>query len=145
MIKITKKIEYSLMVLRHMHSVKDGHLVSAREICEEHNLPFDPVAKVMQQLTSMGIIESIKGVKGGYKLKGDLRDFSYFDLAENLEGKSFTLSCMDGMCDREHMCNISTPMQKLNLYVSSVFKTITLEELVVDQMIAYGLTAEVHS
>lgn len=129
MIKISRKVEYALMVLNLMKDKAPGELTSAREVCDRFQTPFDTTAKVMQQMNSQGILRSIKGVKGGYELDCDLSQVSYFELAELIEGKSFIMDCHEGPCDLFHKCNIGQPIKRLNDYLINIFSALSLDEL----------------
>jgi len=131
MIKINRKLEYALMVLKAMQdkSLKGETLTTAREICEKYHTPFDTTSKVMQQMKEAGILESQKGVKGGYTLLADLSLFSYLDLVEKIEGKAFMMDCHDGPCDLFSSCNITQPIRRLNDYLIGIFSSLSLSEL----------------
>lgn len=129
MIKINRKTEYALMVLKLMKEKDSGELTTAREVCDRFETPFDTTAKVMQQMNNAGILHSHKGVKGGYSLLRDLSDVTYRDLVELIEGKSFILDCHDGPCELINKCNISQPIKRLNDYLLNIFSALTLNEL----------------
>lgn len=132
MIKINRKVEYALMVLKLMKDKDIQELTTAREVCDRFESPFDTTAKVMQQMNGAGILHSIKGVKGGYTLARDLNTISYMDLAELIEGKSFMMDCHEGPCDLYHKCNISQPIKRLNDYIINIFNSLTLNELLAE-------------
>lgn len=143
MIKINRKVEYALMVLKLMKDKEVQELTTAREVCDRFDSPFDTTAKVMQQMNSAGILHSIKGVKGGYTLARDLSTISYMELAELIEGKSFMMDCHEGPCDLYHKCNISQPIKRLNDYIINIFNSLTLNELLAeDNLLALKKSAE---
>lgn len=134
MIKINKKVEYALMVLKLMKGKGQDELTTAREVCDQFHTPFDTTSKVMQIMNSAGLLSSIKGVKGGYTLAHDLSHVSYVDLVQLIEGKSFMMDCHDqgqgrGPCDLIHSCNIALPIRRLNDYIINIFSTVSLNEL----------------
>ncbi|MFZ4714392.1 MAG: RrF2 family transcriptional regulator [Bacteriovoracaceae bacterium] len=132
MIKINRKVEYALMCLKHMGSLHSEELTSARELCDLYHMPFDTVSKVMQQMNSVQILHSVKGVKGGYTLAKPLSQITYMELSELIEGKSFEMKCESnhgGPCELINTCNIISPVQKINFHVAGLFKELTLEEL----------------
>lgn len=129
MIKINRKVEYALMVLKLMSERSTQDLTTAREVCDRFKTPFDTTAKVMQQLNLAGILVSVKGVKGGYYLQQDLSELSYLQLAEIIEDKKFTLDCHEGPCELLGSCNISQPIKRLNDYVVSIFSSLSVQEL----------------
>jgi Rrf2 family protein len=132
MIKINRKVEYALMVLKLMKE-KDPHdLTTAREVCDRFLTPFDTTAKVMQLMNNADILHSHKGVKGGYTLARDLSQITYLELAELIEGKSFMMDCHEGPCELLNQCNISQPIKRLNDYVINIFNSLTLMELLAE-------------
>jgi Rrf2 family protein len=132
MIKINRKIEYALMVLKLMKDKAETDLTTAREVCDCFQTPFDTTAKVMQLMNNAGILHSHKGVKGGYTLARDLNQISYLELAELIEGKSFMMDCHEGPCDLYHTCNITQPIKRLNDYLINIFNTLSLNELLAE-------------
>lgn len=132
MIKLNRKVEYSLMVLKFMSERAPTELTTAREVCDRYKAPFDTIAKVMQQLNLASILVSVKGVKGGYYLNFDLSKLSVLALVELIEAKSFTVDCHEGPCELLSTCNISAPIRRLNDYVTSIFTTLSVRELLED-------------
>ncbi len=129
MLKINRKVEYALMVLKFMSDRSPDELTSAREVCDRFHTPFDTTSKVMQQLNLAGILSSVKGTKGGYSLHHDLSQLSYLQLTELIEGKGFGVDCHDGPCELMGTCNISQPIKKLNDYVVAIFSSLSVKEL----------------
>jgi len=129
MIKINKKLEYALMVLKLMQEKSPEDLTTAREVCDRFGTPFDTTAKVMQVMNNGGVLSSLKGVKGGYFLAVNLSEMSYFELVEIIEEKAFILDCHEGPCELLEKCNISQPIKRLNDYLLTIFKTLTISEL----------------
>lgn len=135
MIKINRKVEYALMVLKLMKNKRPLDLTTAREVCDKFNTPFDTTAKVMQLMNGAGILHSHKGVKGGYTLARDLSNVSYLELAELIEGKPFMMDCHDrgdgsgDPCELLENCNISQPIKRLNDYLMNIFNSLSVAEL----------------
>ena len=48
---------------------QDGELVSARTVSEEHSVPNQFLVQILQQLRSAGLICSLRGSSGGFKLQ----------------------------------------------------------------------------
>jgi Rrf2 family protein len=132
MIKINRKVEYALMVLKLMKEKGSQELTTAREVCDRFVTPFDTSAKVMQLMNNAGILHSQKGVKGGYTLARDLSQVSYLELVELIEGKSFMMDCHEGPCDLIQKCNISQPIKRLNDYLINIFNSLSINELLAE-------------
>lgn len=134
MIKLSKKVEYSLMTLQHLKAMPEGKTVSAREIAEKFNLPFDPVSKVMQTLKTNGILTSGQGSKGGYALCCDLSKFSYLSLVRMVENIKEDNFCSHKKCELLGTCNIQTPVQRLQTQTNTLFEKINLNELLSERL-----------
>lgn len=132
MLKLNRKVEYALMALKYMTQKNPGELTSAREVCENLNTPYDTTAKTMQLMNNYGIIQSLKGVKGGYILNENLDDISFNQFATMIEKKNITMDCAELNCDLLSSCNISGPIRKLNHYLISFLDSLTLKDLLLD-------------
>jgi Rrf2 family protein len=133
MLKINKKVEYALMALKFMaDKIDHTPLVSAREICDEFQTPFDTTAKVMQVMNAHDILKSVKGIKGGYSLNKALSDITYMELVRMIEGRTEigrVCSNHKGTCELLGRCNISTPVESLNKKLNGFLENLTLAEL----------------
>ena len=133
MLKINKKVEYALMALKFMADKNDQTpLVSAREVCDLFQTPFDTTAKVMQVMNNHDILKSVKGIKGGYFLNRPLSSITYMELVQMIEGKDeIGRVCISnkGTCDLMSHCNISTPVENLNRKLNLFLENLTLSEL----------------
>ncbi len=132
MIKVSKKIEYALMALKHMHEKNPSYLTSTKEVCETYHAPFDVMARVLQTLVQNRILRSEQGSHGGYRLACDLSDLNLLSLVESLSGPVSTASCLhdDQGCDLLANCNIVPPMERLNERMKEFYSRITIKELV---------------
>jgi len=118
------------MALKFMAAKPDGELTSAREICLFFNTPFDTTAKVMQVMNLNNILTSVKGVKGGYTLTKSLKEVTFMELTEMIEGKTSNPVCLTGgkPCSVSS-CNIIDPISMLNQRVGEYLEKLTLHEL----------------
>lgn len=131
MLKVNKKVEYALMALKFMAQKESDNLTSAREICDHFKTPFDTTAKVMQIMNSNNILNSVKGIKGGYSISSDLSKVSYLTLAKMVEGKELGSICQTnkGMCELQEQCNIANPMFNLGEKLNHFLDSLSIEEL----------------
>ena len=149
MLKINKKVEYALMALKFMADKADqAPLVSAREICDEFDTPFDTTAKVMQVMNGHDILKSVKGIKGGYSLNRALSTVTYMELVRIIEGKEeLGRVCTNhkGTCELLGKCNISTPVENLNKKLNGFLENLTLAELLQGTEFTKNKNVEAHT
>ena len=128
MLKINKKVEYALMVLQHMYQNKHQS-TSVREMSERFDIPFDTTSKVMQKLSGHGIVQSIRGPRGGYFLNKELENVGYLELVEIIEEKKKQGHCIDSDCRLVGNCTIHTPIENLNNTIMAHLKKMNLKDL----------------
>ena len=68
MLRLSKKADYALMAMKHLAVHSDAGAASAREIAEQYDIPVELLAKVLQRLAQRGVLTSLQGTRGGYKL-----------------------------------------------------------------------------
>ena len=98
MFKITKKVEYALMAIRHLH-MEDSKLSSSTEIANSYNIPKPLLAKILQRLARKNIIKAIKGPNGGYIISKDPLKIKMSEFFEIMEGPMGIADCIyDSKC-----------------------------------------------
>ena len=131
MLKLTKQIEYALISLVHISKKKDGILSSAKEIATINLIPVEIMAKTLQKLASLDMIQSVKGPKGGYRLSSDIDKINIVDFIEMLEGPIGLTDCFTALsCDQECCCTIKDPMTQINNKIIGMLRNITLDQFI---------------
>ncbi len=139
MFKMNKKMEYALIALKHIQiqsELAPDRYVSAREICDLYNAPFDTMAKVMQHMNTHHILKSIKGIKGGYILAKPLKNVTYLDLmtiVEDVDLGHGPCHSHKGPCELSSHCNIKGPVNSLNKKILNFLSTLTINDLLKEE------------
>jgi Rrf2 family protein len=79
LLKITRKVEYALIALRHMQAKDPKGLTSAKEIAIHYRIPKQLLAKILQQMSRDNIVEAVQGPAGGYRIRANLGEISLKD------------------------------------------------------------------
>ncbi len=134
MVRLSKKVEYGLIALRHMAARPAGEISTAKEVAERYGVPFDLLAKVLQRLGKAGLIASHQGMKGGYSLSKDPREIPVSTIIHAIEGSApvITQCLADGpqSCEVFDACTIKSPMTKVQANIDRAFHDMTLSEIV---------------
>ena len=133
MFKINRKLEYSLIALKHMNIKKPGQLTTAKEICAIYTTPFDPTSRVLQILTQNGVTRAEQGARGGYQLVKDLNTITVKELSDMIVGEIEIANCFHGNysgCEASATCNIIAPMLNLNEQINGLFDQIKVADLI---------------
>jgi Rrf2 family protein len=62
-----------------------GHQISAADIAAKYKVSTHHLAKVLRELVRAGIIESTRGVGGGYRFRGNSKRLTLMDVIELFE------------------------------------------------------------
>lgn len=130
MLKISRKVEYALIALRHLHGQNMGELTSAKELAQTYGVPQELLAKVLQRLAKKDIIDAVKGPRGGYRLAIDPKSIKMTELFEIIEGPMGIMDCyFDSGCEQIDGCTIRTPINRINDSIRAMFNNMTLAEV----------------
>lgn len=134
MVRLSKKVEYGLMALRHIAATRSGPVVTAREIADAYSIPYDLLAKVLQRLARAGVILSTQGVRGGYMLARNPSEIPVSRVIRVIEGTAPAITqCMSegpGSCGVFDVCTIKSPLLKVQANIERAFDSMTLAEIV---------------
>ena len=61
-------------------------LINVNKIAEATGASKNHLAKVMQRLVKQGIVSSLRGPNGGFKMKIEPKDVTLYDIYESIEG-----------------------------------------------------------
>ena len=130
MLKITRKVEYALIALRHMQLKQPEELTSTKEIATRYGVPQRLLAKTLQHMARDGIIEAVQGSAGGYRVSTNLDQMSMKDFFEKLEGPLGMMDCyFDSGCIQIGACNIRVPIQRINDNMRNLFSQMSVQEV----------------
>ena len=132
MLRFSKKLEYSLIALRHL-AASENEVTRVRDISEKYSIPHDLLAKILQKLKKEDILESVQGVNGGYKLKRKLSDIPLMELFGLIETSTSIAECMhddDSNCEISDSCTIKDPLSKMQSEFENLLKTKMVSDFV---------------
>jgi Rrf2 family protein len=82
--KLQKNTSLALYSVLEFAAAPDRH-VSAAEIADKYGVSPHHLAKVLSDLARAGIVESVRGVGGGYKFAGNARRLTLMDIIRTFE------------------------------------------------------------
>ena len=132
---ITRASEYallSLILLAKASSPKDSETLSTELAISKSFL-----AKILQTLAKKEILNSYKGVNGGFVLAKDPKDINMLEVMSSVEGKApavFDCASSRNDCpsDRANVCSIWPFLNRLQGKIDSFLADLTLADLLED-------------
>ena len=131
MIRLSRLTDYGIMLLTLMARDRDGAPRSARDVAARSRLPEPTVRKLLKSLAHGGVLETQRGVRGGYRLSRPADEITVADIISALEGPIGITECTahPGACGVEPLCPVRTHWGKINRAVAEALKGISLEEM----------------
>lgn len=112
-----------------------GRRVSLNEIAEEINSPIAFTAKVLQQLTKNGIVDSVKGPAGGFEInKNKLDKIRLSKIVSAIDGDSIYKGCGLGFqnCNESKPCLLHHKFVHIRNDLRQMLETTSLLDLTKD-------------
>src|SRR5260221_3138419 len=88
-------VEWALHCCTVLALVPPGNAVPAARLAEYHGVPPAYLAKHLQALAQVGIVESVAGRNGGYRLARPARDIALIDVVDAVEGADPAFRCTE--------------------------------------------------
>ena len=131
MIRLSRLTDYGVMLVTLMARDRDASPRSARDVAEQSRLPGPTVRKLLKALAHGGILETHRGVRGGYRLARPAEEITVADVIAALEGPIGITECTahPGACGVEPLCPVRTNWGRINRAVSEALKGISLAEM----------------
>lgn len=138
--RVTTWTEYSLIISIHLAKRRGAEHapVAARELAETERLPADYVEQILLRLRRAGLVESVRGAKGGYRLARDPQQISVRDVMNASEHQTFQLNCESHPVDAERCgatsaCSIRPVWYALQQRVDGFLGSVSLGDLLKDE------------
>lgn len=93
MIGISTKTIYAVAALNELGTTPDQDVLKIKEIAARASIPQSFLEQILLELKKQGILSSVKGAHGGYKLAKDLKDITLRDIVQILETDAFSDIC----------------------------------------------------
>ncbi len=134
--RVTTWTEYSLIIVINLaRRAKAGAgPAAARELSEAERLPGEYIEQILLRLRRAGLVESVRGARGGYLLARNPAAISVRDVMTASEHQTFEVNCdrhpVDAeRCDPGSSCSIRPVWQALQRRVDDLLAGISVADL----------------
>ncbi len=132
MLKVSKLADYAVVVLATL-AQSDNGLMNASGISLKTGLPEPTVAKVLKYLARAEIVQSVRGVNGGYKPAFSPHELSIARVVTAVDGPISLTSCVDGSessCSFEGSCSMKGRWNSVNFAIRAAMEGVTLADMI---------------
>ena len=135
--KLSVRGEYALRALLVLGRdyIEDDSVVTIQSISKQQNIPKRFLEQILNDLKSAGVVESKRGVAGGYRLRKSPQRISLADIIRHIEGPLAPVSCVSEKfyekcsCPDESRCAIRNVMKEVRAAIVKLMENTTLADL----------------
>lgn len=96
LMNVGRRVDYAVRALCYLAAQPEGNLVPRAEIQERQQVPPHYLSKILRALVSAGLLASVSGAKGGFRLGRAPAQISVRDVYESVEGPLALIDCVEG-------------------------------------------------
>src|SRR5262252_8997724 len=133
--KLSVRGEYALRALLVLGLNYDQPVVRIQTISEQQNIPKRFLEQILNDLKSAGVVQSRRGMAGGYRLARRPEDISLALVVRHIEGALAPVSCVSERfyekcsCPDESRCPIRSVMKEVRQAVVGIMESATVADL----------------
>jgi len=131
MLRLTKLTDYGILLMTRM-ATSGQERFSATELAEITHIPMPTVSKILQMLLHEGMLDSVRGAHGGYRLTRPASAINVRDVIGVFEGSIALTECnLDdgGACEQHEVCSTSNNWKRINHAVRQALEGISLADM----------------
>jgi FeS assembly SUF system regulator len=130
LLRVSKLTDYAVVVLSRLEA--EGGVQTAPGIAASTGLGEPTVAKVLKMLAQAGLVEGLRGARGGYRLARPLASLGLSEVIVAIDGPIALTACVDGtlgQCEAEHVCPVRGRWDPVNAAIREALTAITVSEI----------------
>jgi len=134
-VKLSLKGEYAIRALLVLGLHYDDRVVSIGTISTEQNIPKRFLEQILTDLKSAGLVESKRGISGGYRLAKPPNQIPLSSVVRHIEGALAPISCVSERfyekcsCPDESRCAIRSVMKEIRDAVVKIAERVTIADM----------------
>ncbi len=130
MLRVSRLTDYATAVMTCIAAHPDD-VLSTAQIADDAHLELPTVSKLLKLLGHAGLVESFRGVNGGYRLARPAGQISLADIVVAMEGPIGMTECSiaQGQCERESQCGVRGSWQQVSGALDGVLRGVTLAHM----------------
>jgi len=132
--KLQKASRYALYAVLHLASDPQKQYSTA-DIAEEYEISIHHLAKIMRTLVRSGLIESVRGVGGGYRFAGNIRRTTLWDVIHEFESLESEIDTPDKLSGNAEI--VIRGLDSVNSEIDGLVRS-TLDSITLKTLLRYG-------
>ncbi len=105
-------------------------MLTLKNISEKESIPFNFLEKIFSKLEKQNLVESKRGVGGGYSLARPANKIKVGEIIRALEQSHLNVQCISKACPREKECLVKNFWHKIYNLLNESLDSMTLADLI---------------
>jgi len=128
--EITRQTDYAIRCVLYLSRKPDQPTV-VEQIAQEMSIPRSFLSKIVQKLSRANILESFRGVKGGFKLVRKPTEISLLDVIDAMQGPAASNKCAvdKAKCNLSSTCVVHPVWLELRKQTEDYLRKISFASL----------------
>src|SRR5215472_5402169 len=133
--KLSLRGEYALRALLVLGLNYNEPVIRIQEISKQQNIPKRFLEQILNDLKSAGLVQSRRGVAGGYRLARRPEEITLASVVRHIEGALAPVSCVSERfyekcsCPDESRCAIRSVMKEIREAIVKIAERVTVAEM----------------
>jgi Rrf2 family protein len=129
--ELTQGTEYAIRSALFLSQLAPGKTSFAREMSRKLHIPETFLAKLLTALARAGIVQSLRGAGGGYRLAGRPDRIRLLSVIEAVEGPLALTRCLKAApaCKHDNTCSLKKIFKSAQDRITEVLDGVTLADL----------------
>lgn len=131
--KISTKGRYALrLMLDIAQHGEDGGCVSLKDVAVRQQVSMKYLEQIVPQLSRAGLLKSVRGAQGGYRLTRRPEEYRVGDILRITEGNLAPVACLEdciNQCARQEECMTLAFWEGLRNVINQYVDGVTLQDL----------------
>jgi Rrf2 family protein len=126
----SKACEYAIRAMLFIAQSGPGYKIGIKEISKGIDAPEHFLAKILQDLSRKGMVQSIKGPNGGFYVDSMDKKRTLADIVRAVDGDSLFTGCGLGLkiCSEKNPCPLHDEFKIIRKKILSMLETATIAE-----------------
>ncbi|ASS74822.1 AsnC family transcriptional regulator [Tumebacillus algifaecis] len=135
--KLSSRGHYGLMAMTYLAQKADEGPTPIKQIASAEQIPEQYLEQIFAELRKAGLVSSVRGARGGYRLARSPEEINVGQVVKVLEGEIAPVECLHSSeedtelcCSKTDNCTTKVVWEKLRDTMVAVLDDITLHDIV---------------
>ena len=102
--KLSTRVRYGVRAMIELATYPEGEIVSLNDLAQNQRISHKYLEPMMTTLKVAGLVESMRGKLGGYRLAAPAKSITLWDIYSKLDTSSELVDCLHRQANQKNSC-----------------------------------------